>query len=197
MKNLSKMALTALLLGSMTFVVSCSKSKNDETTTPATPSLYARLGGTTKVSDPKNPGQMIEKGRLSYRSVVDTTITLIVKDIVANNPGNFSAHFAPLVSEVSAGNTTNVAVLSKNLTDFFSANTGGSSTNTYSGKSMHDAHNPTTNPRMAIKATNANYDKFIGYVGTAAGKNGVTDQTIINDVVTVLESLRTQVVQAP
>ena len=197
MKNLSKMALTALLLGSMTFVISCSKSKNDETTTPATPSLYARLGGTTKVSDPKNPGQMIEKGRLSYRSVVDTTITLIVKDIVANNPGNFSAHFAPLVSEVSAGNTTNVAVLSKNLTDFFSANTGGSSTNTYSGKSMHDAHNPAANPRMAIKATNANYDKFIGYVGAAAGKNGVTDQTIINDVVTVLESLRTQVVQAP
>jgi len=89
MKNFSKMALAALLIGSMSFVVSCSKSKNDDVATPTTPSLYTRLGGTTKVSDPKNPGQMIEKGRLSYRSVVDTTITLIVKDIVANKPGNF------------------------------------------------------------------------------------------------------------
>lgn len=193
MKNYSKMALVALLIGSIAFV-SCSKSKDDEMVA-AKPSLYTRLGGTTKVADPKNAGQMIEKGRLSYRSVVDTTITLIVKDIVANSSGNLSAHFAPLVGEVSAGNTTNVAVLSKNLTDFFSANTGGASTNTYSGDSMVAAHNPASNPRMGVKANNANYDKFIGYVGTAAGKNGVTDQTIIADVVAVLESLRTQVVQ--
>lgn len=193
MKNYSKMALVALLIGSIAFV-SCSKSKDDEIVA-ATPSLYARLGGTTKVADPRNAGQMIEKGRLSYRSVVDTTITLIVKDIVANSSGNLSAHFAPLVGEVSMGNTTNVAVLSKNLTDFFSANTGGGATNTYSGDTMVDAHNPASNPRMGVKANNANYDKFIGYVGAAAGKNGVTDQTIITDVVAVLESLRTQVVQ--
>jgi hypothetical protein len=60
---------------------------------------------------------------------------------------------------------------------------------------MSDAHNPALNPRMETKATNANFDKFEGYVGAAAGKNGVTDPAIINDVVTVLESLRTQVVQ--
>jgi hypothetical protein len=193
MKNYSKMALSALLIGSIAFV-SCSKSNDDEMVV-SKPSLYERLGGTTKVADPRNAGQMIEKGRLSYRSVVDTTITLIVKDIVANKPGNFSAHFAPLVGEVSMGNTTNVAVLSKNLTDFFSANTGGGATNTYSGDNMVDAHNPASNPRMGVKANNANYDKFIGYVGAAAGKNGVTDQAIITDVVAVLESLRTQVVQ--
>lgn len=196
MKKKSNMALAALIISSMSFTVSCSKSKNDDVAIPTTQSLYTRLGGTTKVTDPKNPGQMIEKGRLSYRSVVDTTITLIVKDIVANKPGNFSAHFAPLVNEVSAGNTTNVAVLSKNLTDFFSTNTGGSASNIYSGNTMYNAHNPSINPRMGTKATNANYDKFISYVGTAAVKNGVTDQTIINDVVGVLESLRSQVVQA-
>jgi hypothetical protein len=190
MKNISKFALCALVIGATTFI-SCNNDDNN----PTTPSLYERLGGTTKVIDPRNPNQMIEKGRLSYRSVVDTTITLIVKDIVAKNPGNFSAHFAPLVSEVSAGNTTNVAVLSKNLTDFFSANTGGGATNTYSGDSMTDAHNPAMNPRMGAKATNANYDKFEGFVGAAAGKNGVTDPAIINDVVKVLESLRTQIVQ--
>jgi hypothetical protein len=192
MTNISKFTLCALVIASAT-LTSC--NKDDDNSMPTSPSLYARLGGTKKVIDPRNPNQMIEKGRLSYRSVVDTTITLIVKDIVANNPGNFSAHFAPLVSEVSVGNTTNVAVLSKNLTDFFSANTGGAATNTYTGDSMKDAHNPTTNPRMGVKATNTNYDKFIGYVGTAAGKNGVTDPAIINDVVAVLESLRTQIVQ--
>ena len=192
MTNISKFALCALVIASATFT-SCNKDDNNPM--PTSPSLYARLGGTTKVIDPRNPNQMIEKGRLSYRSVVDTTITLIVKDIVANNPGNFSAHFAPLVREVSASNTTNVAVLSKNLTDFFSANTGGGATNTYTGDSMVEAHNPALNPRMGAKATNPNYDKFIGYVGAAAGKNGVTDPAIINDVVAVLESLRTQIVQ--
>jgi hypothetical protein len=192
MTNISKFTLCALVIGS-TALISC--NKDDDNPMSTSPSLYTRLGGTTKVIDPRNPNQMIEKGRLSYRSVVDTTITLIVKDIVANNPGNFSAHFAPLVGEVSASNTTNVAVLSKNLTDFFSANTGGGATNTYSGDTMKEAHNPALNPRMGVKSTNANYDKFIGYVGTAAGKNGVTDPAIINDVVAVLESLRTQIVQ--
>jgi hypothetical protein len=60
---------------------------------------------------------------------------------------------------------------------------------------MVDAHNPATNPRMGVKSTNANYDKFIGYVGAAAGLNGVTDPTLIGEVVTVLESLRAPIVQ--
>lgn len=193
MKTLSKIAFLLLFTGVTVFLVSC--SNDDTTTTPMEQSLYKRLGGTTKIADPNNPSVMIEKGRLAYRSVVDTTITLIVADIVSGAEGNFGAHFAPLVGEVSGGNTTNVAVLSKNLTDFFSANTGGGSTNTYTGLSMASAHNPSVNSRMGTTATNANYDKFIGYVGAAAGMNGVTDPEIINDVVTVLESLRTQIVQ--
>jgi hypothetical protein len=199
MKNYSKPLGILALLGLFTAIVSCSKD-DDTVVTPLPPmskTLYQKLGGTTKVADPNNPGQMIEMGRLSYRSVVDSTITLIVSDIVAGAPGNFGEHFAPIVGEVTAGNTTNVAVLSKNLTDFFSANTGGGATNTYSGLNMVDAHNPATNPRMGVKANNADYDKFIGYVGTAAGKNGVTDTKIINEVVAVLESIRTPIVQAP
>ena len=39
------------------------------------------------------------------------------------------------------------------------------------------------------------YDKFIGYVGAAAGLNGVTDPALINEVVAVLESLRAPIVQ--
>jgi hypothetical protein len=194
MKKLSQIALFALFIGATAFITSC--SDNDDTApTPMQATLYQKLGGTTMVSDPNNPGTMIEQGRLSYRSVVDSTITLIVADIVAGSEGNFGAHFAPLVGEVSGGNTTNVAVLSKNLTDFFSANTGGGATNTYTGLSMTAAHNPAVNARMGVKVTNADHDKFIGYVGAAAGLNGVTDPVIINDVVAVLESLRTQVVQ--
>ncbi|MGH2666623.1 hypothetical protein [Flavobacterium sp.] len=193
MKKLIKITLLALFIGTAGTFLSCSDNDDEPTMTELT--LYQKLGGTLKVADPNNPGMMIEKGRLSYRSVVDSTITLIVADIVAGSSGNFGAHFAPLVGEVSGGNTTNVAVLSKNLTDFFSANTGGSATNTYSGASMINAHNPAINSRMGVKATNANFDKFIGYVGAAAGLNGVTDPVVINQVVAVLESLRTQVVQ--
>lgn len=192
---MKKFSITALALSFI--FISC--NDNDDTVqtpmpTPEQKSLYQKLGGFDKVADPNNPGQQIEKGRLAYRSVVDSTITLIVEDIVAGTPGNFSAHFAPLLGEVGSGNTTNVAVLSDNLTDFFSANTGGGATNTYTGLDMVTAHKPSTNSRMGANATNADYDKFIGYVGAAAGLNGVTDQQIINEVVTVLESLRTPIV---
>jgi len=159
--------------------------------------LYQKLGGTTMVSDPNNAGQMIEQGRLSYRLVVDSTIVLIVADIVAGSNGNLGEHFSPIVGEVVSGNTTNVAVLSKNLTDFFSANTGGGATNTYSGLGMVAAHDPAQNPRMGVKANDADYTKFIGYVGQSAGLNGVTDATVINEVVAVLESLRAPIVQDP
>jgi hypothetical protein len=183
--------LSALCAGAL--LISC----NDDDDPDPEPSLYTRLGGTTLVADPNNPGQMIEQGRLSYRSVVDSTIVLIVADISTGVPGNFGAHFAPLVAEVTTGNTTNLAELSDNLTDFFSANTGGGESNTYTGLDMVSAHNPAVNSRMGVKANNANYDKFIGYVGSAAALNGVTDEGIVNDVVDVLESLRDPIVQDP
>ena len=204
MTKFSKFALCALLIASTASIISC--SKDDNNSTPATPTLYQKLGGTTLVADPVNPGQMIEQGRLSYRSVVDSTITLIVADILTSAPGNLTEHFAPLVNEYATGNpafATNVAELSDNLTDFFSFNTGGTNAvNTYSGLSMAAAHNPgdgsgdTSNPRMGRKANNANYDKFEGYVGAAANLNGVATGTdTYNSVVAVLESLRPTIVQ--
>lgn len=194
MKKISRLALSLMFIATVVFT-SCD-NKDDNNTTPQKASLYQRLGGTEKVQDPDAAqGVMIEKGRLSYRLVVNEAIKLIVADISNGAQGNFGEHFAPLVAEVQAGNTTNVAVLSKNLTDFFSANTGGGSTNTYSGLSMVAAHNPAVNKRMGKKSSNADYDKFIGYVGQAAANNGVTDKEIINDVVAVLESLRSSVVQ--
>lgn len=142
-------------------------------------------------------GVMIESGRLSYRKVVNSTIGLIVADISNDANGNLGAHFAPLLAEVGAGNNTNLAELVDNLTDFFSFNTGGTSAvNTYSGLDMVTAHNPALNSRMGTTATNANYDKFEGYVGAAAVANGVAANTqLYADVVAVLESLRDPIVQ--
>lgn len=157
--------------------------------------IYEKLGGFKKVVDPTNPNAMIEQGRLAFRSVVDSTIVLIVTDIAQESNGNLGEYFAPILAEVSSGNTSNVAVLSKDLTDFFSANTGGGKTNTYNGLDMVSAHNPAQNPRMGAKADNGDFNQFIGYVGTAATLNGVTDPSLLSEIVQVLESLRTQVVQ--
>ena len=193
MKKLSKLALYALLPGALVFT-SCSKDDNNSNTTP---SIYERLGGTTLVADPDNPGQMIEQGRLSYRKVVNTTVGLIVADVQSNASGNLGAHFAPLLGEVGAGNTTNLAILVDNLTDFFSFNTGGTNAvNTYSGLDMATAHNPSMNSRMGTNSTNADYTKFEGYVGAAAVQNGVAANTqLYADIVAVLESLRSPIVQ--
>jgi hypothetical protein len=200
MNNFSKIALCALIVGGSALITSCSDDDDDPVVVPTpTPSLYDRLGGTTLVADPAHPGQMIEHGRLSYRSVVDSTITLIVADIQSAAPGNLGAHFAPLVGEVVGGNATNVGVLSDNLTDFFSFNTGGTNAvNTYSGRDMVSAHDPAINSRMGAKATDANYTKFEGYVGAAAQLNGVSSTSQeYTDVVAVLESLRSPIVQDP
>ena len=77
MKKFSNWALLAVAFGAVAFT-SC--SKDDDSPAP-TPSIYERLGGTTMVADPDNPGQMIEQGRLSYRKVVNTTVGLIVADV--------------------------------------------------------------------------------------------------------------------
>ena len=195
MKNFSKITLSVLVT-SVT-LISCSNN-DDETPAPvAKASIYERLGGTKMVSDPDNSGQMIEQGRLSYRKVVNSTIGLIVADVQSNAAGNLSAHFAPLLAETGSTQATNIAELSDNLTDFFSFNTGGTNAvNTYSGLSMVAAHDPATNARMGTKSSNADYTKFEGYVGAAANANGVASNTeLYTDIVAVLESLRTPIVQ--
>ncbi|GGA68815.1 hypothetical protein GCM10008015_07010 [Flavobacterium palustre] len=193
MRNFSKLTLSVLLVASAAFT-SCS---DDDDPKPAEASIYSRLGGTTMVADPDNSGQMIEQGRLSFRKVVNSTVGLIVADVQANASGNLGAHFAPVLAEVGAGNTTNLAKLVDNLTDFFSSATGGTNAvNTYSGLGMVAAHNPAVNARMGVKSTDADYTKFVGYVGAAANANGVASNTdLYADIVVVLESLRDPIVQ--
>ena len=149
------------------------------------------------VADPDMPGQMIEKGRLSYRKVVNRTIGLVIADIQTSATGNLQTHFAPILAETGATQVASVASLSDSLTDFFSFNTGGTNAvNTYSGRSMAVAHNPTTYSRMGAKSNNANYTKFVGYIGAAANAEGIASNSqLYIDIVGVLESLRTTIVQ--
>ncbi|WP_347051291.1 hypothetical protein [Flavobacterium olei] len=194
MRNFSKITLSVLIAASAS-LASCS---NDDEKAPAEKAtIYERLGGSAMVSDPDNSGQMIEKGRLSFRKVVNSTIGLIVADVQSNASGNLQAHFAPLLAETGTTQATNIAKLSDNLTDFFSFNTGGkNAVNTYSGLNMVAAHDPAKNPRMGTKASSADFTKFEGYVGAAANANGVASNTeLYTDIVAVLESLRTPIVQ--
>ncbi|WP_432672595.1 hypothetical protein [Flavobacterium sp. SM2513] len=193
MTKFSKIALCALIIGSSAFFTSCDDTPNPKNA--VTKTLYQKLGGTTMVTDPDDSSKMIEQGRLSFRLVTNSTIQLIVADITAGNTGNFAEHFAPLLAEVGAGNNTNAAVLSKNITDIFSVASGGQATNTYSGLDMVTTHDPALNPRMGKKVSNADMDRFIGFVGEAAGINGVTDPVIIAEVVALLETLRAPIVQ--
>ncbi|QSB27399.1 hypothetical protein [Flavobacterium sp. CLA17] len=197
MKIYSKITLSVLLVTSAT-LISCSSNDDDAPAPPVVKaSIYERLGGTKMVSDPDNSGQMIEQGRLSFRKVVNSTIGLIVADVQSNAAGNLQAHFAPVLAETGTTQSTNIAKLSDNLTDFFSFNTGGTNAvNTYSGLNMVAAHDPATNPRMGTKSSTADYTKFVGYVGAAANANGVAANTeLYTDIVAVLESLRTPIVQ--
>ncbi|MBF4488120.1 hypothetical protein [Flavobacterium sp. CSZ] len=196
MKIYSKITLSVLLVTSAA-MTSCSSNDDDAPAPVVKASIYERLGGTKMVSDPDNSGQMIEQGRLSFRKVVNSTIGLIVADVQSNAAGNLQAHFAPLLAETGTTQATNIAKLSDNLTDFFSFNTGGTNAvNTYSGLNMVAAHDPAKNPRMGTKSSSADYTKFEGYVGAAANANGVASNTeLYTDIVAVLESLRTPIVQ--
>lgn len=183
----SKLLLGTLVLLSSIFFAAC--NEEEKTATPTTPTLYEKLGGTTMVADPANAGQMIEQGRLGLRSVVDSTIFIIAGD------NQLNPYFQVLLSEVGSGDLTGFTLLSKNLTDFFCVATG-SKNFTYNGiSSMVAAHDPAQNNRMAMKADNASYDQFIADVVAGAAQNGVTDQAIVSELGTILESLRTTIVQ--
>lgn len=172
------------LLSCMAFVFLAACEKDDP---DPEPTLYEKLGGEMMVSDPANPGTMIEQGRLGLRSVVDSTIFVIAAD------PELSPFFATLLMEVGNGNTSNLALLSKNLTDFFCVASGAENF-TYSGMNMVDAHDPAMNPRMAAKADDMDFDQFIADVVTGANQNSVP-QDLIMEVGALIETLRSDVVQ--
>lgn len=171
------------ILISLTF--SCKKSS----VSPPRQTLYDSLGGTAMVADPANSGQMIEKGRLLIRNIVDSTIFVIAGDTAING------HFTTLLSEVGSGNLSGFQALSKNLTDFVAVGTGAKNY-TYGGKTMIAAHDPAQNPRMNGKADNSDFNAFEVDLFAGAKKAGVpSDNPALISVGKIVESLRSQVVQ--
>ena len=182
-RKLPLMLTAALGVG----VVLCAMQSCKKDSSTAKQTLYDSLGGTTKVSDPANSGQMIEKGRLGLRSVVDSAIFVIAADPEING------FFQTLLAEVGNNDLTGFTVLSRNLTDFFCVATGAQHF-TYAGKNMHDAHDPAINSRMNGKADSGDFDAFVADVVTAAKKNGLSDQ-LIGQVGVVIYSVKPAVVQ--
>ena len=187
------------LIGVTVITTSCKKKKTDATITPTPmPSLYTRVGGSVMVSDPKNAGTTIQQGRLTLRSVTDSSIYVIAADT------QMAKYFPTLLAEVNAYNTTGFSALSKNFTDFLCIATG-STDYSYTGKSMTDAHNHATNSRMgdgmnvnSQKVNSADFDKFVGDIGTGLAKNGVTSSNnaaLVNDLVALLNTTKTSIVQ--
>lgn len=175
-------------------ISSCSKDDDDNTNDPAPqPTLYERVGGTEMVADPNNPNTMIEKGRLTLRAVVDSSILVIAAD------AQLAPYFQTLFAELNNNNTSGLMALSENLTDFFCAATGSKNANyAYTGLSMKDAHDPAKNSRMAMKSDKADFDKFVQDVGVGLAKNGVTAQTnkaLVDDLVALLYTTEADIVQ--
>lgn len=185
MKFLSRISLFAAILA-MSFLSSCNKEDgDDDDKNPPAKTLYEKLGGTTMVQDPN--GGMIEQGRLNLRAVVDSTIFVIAAD------ADMAPFFEVLLSEVGNGNTSNLVILSKNLTDFFCVATGAENFS-YNGLSMKDAHDPSVNARMGMTASNEDFDNFVADVVVGAQQNGVSNE-LIQEVGALLETVRADVVQ--
>ena len=112
-------ALLSVIPGIVITVSLMGPCKKSDSITPGTkPTLYDSLGGATMVADPANSGQLIEKGRLLIRNIIDSTIFVIAGDTAING------HFTTLLSEVSMGDLTGFEALSKNFTDFVAVGTG-------------------------------------------------------------------------
>lgn len=184
--------LTAALVAALGTFQSCSKDDNKTTATP-TVTLYTRVGGTELVADPKNSGMMIEKGRLTLRAVVDSSINVIAAD------AQMAKYFPVLFAELGNGNTSGLTALSENFTDFMCAATGCTNTNyAYMGKNMKDAHDPAKNSRIAVKINKADFDKFVGDIGEGLAKNGVTSSNskqLVDDLVALLYTTQSDIVQ--
>ncbi len=179
---------SALMISGVIGFTSCAKEEEPEPMSTPDPTLYERVGGTETVSDPK--GGTIEQGRLSLRSVVDSTIF-----VIAGDP-QLQPYFPTLLAEVQDEDLSGFAALSENLTDFFCVATGSENPDyAYTGMNMVDAHDPAKNARMEMKSNDADYTQFINDVVAGAAQNGVTDEELVGDLGALLETLRGDIVQ--
>ncbi len=167
--------------------------KKKATPIATAPSLYERVGGTTLTIDAANGGVTIEKGRLTLRNVVDSSILVIAADPA------MAKYFPVLFAELGTGNTSGLAALSKNFTDFLCLVTGSKNTNyAYTGLNMKAAHNPALHSRIAQKIDAADFDTFVGDIGKGLAQNGVTstnNKALVDDLVALLYTTKADIVQ--
>jgi hypothetical protein len=184
--NLSKTtAVVALILLGIVMTTSYSCKKSSSSSSPQT--LYDSLGGSTMVSDPANSGQMVEKGYLGIRTIVDSAVFIIAADTQINK------YFTVLLGEVTSGNTSGFQKLSTNLSTFIAVATGAKDY-TYGGLTMSAAHNPSSNPRISMLVDSADFNEFVVDVAKSATNNGLSS-TLLGRVGTVLYSVEGAVVQ--
>jgi hypothetical protein len=168
--NTRKMtALTTVMLGMAMVVIVTTSCHKSSSSTPQT--LYDSLGGTTMVADPANSGMQIEKGYLGIRTVVDSAIFIIAGDTAING------YFKVLLAEVTSGNLSGYQRLSANLSNFVAVATGAKDYK-YTGLTMQNAHNPSTNPRIPGAVMADDFDEFVKDVAASAAKNGVPSNLI-------------------
>ncbi|WP_373494116.1 hypothetical protein [Aquiflexum sp.] len=184
-----------LLIAMLFFSVVYSSCDREDTPEPMLDdSFYAtKLGGSTKVSDPLNSGQMVEQGFLNLRTVVINTVTTIA----TNDGGKYDAlqpYFSVLLREVGRNQTSGLNMLVMDFTEFLAEATGANNF-TYTGLSMADAHNPAKNSRMNGKINNADYNLFVQAVVEGAAQAGITSNDVIGPVGQLLESIRQPIVQ--
>jgi hypothetical protein len=188
MKKITLLPIALVITFAALMFEACSKSASytpKPTLTGTT--LYDSLGGTTLVVDPTHSGAMIEKGRLGIRNVIDSTIFVIAAD------SRINGHFTVLLSEVTKGDLSGFTSLSENLTTFVAGATGAKDF-IYIGMNMHDAHDPSVNPRMNGKATSADFDAFVSDLVKGANKNKLPSN-LLTSVGNIVLTLRGQVVQ--
>ncbi len=149
--------------------------------------LYDSLGGTAMVPDPANSGQMVEKGYLGIRTIVDSAVFIVAADTQING------YFKVLLAEVTGGNLSGYQRLSTNFSNFVAV-AAGAKDYTYTGLSMPNAHNPNMNPRITMTVDSADFNEFIVDVAASATKNGLPSYLLAR-VGTVLYSVEGQVVQ--
>lgn len=214
MKKLILISVAFAFVATLTITVQSCK-KDTTTTAAAHPTLYDTLGavalgtmtpagvgtaavgaGSTMVADPVHTGSMIQAGQLVIRDVVDSALFIIAGDNAINS------YFTVLIEDItdSGGvSSTGFTNLQTNLTNFFSVGTGAPTTGslaiTYSGKSMQNAHNPSTNYRISHVVTAAAFTQFTNDVVAAAAQNGVPSSSpIVASLGAIIGSLQSSVV---
>lgn len=147
------------------FVQGCGDDDGN-TTTPET-TLFDKLGGEDGIA-----------------MIVDGTIDRIATD------NDLAPYFEYVL--VLDDNATELNRLKRNLVEFLSAATGSEDA-VYNGLSMRNAHRESTNPRMVGIISDADFNKFVEFVGLAAADEEIS-QTDITEVAALLETTRSDIV---